>query len=323
LFINLYIEMSKESFLNKNNVATLWDVIADEDIFKNHSTDVKSSILQIFSDNIKGFYNSESRNSKISLMEMNKKYIVMILNFIKTNYPSPTINKIVIHNEQVQLNNTELVTIEERKKERQNDFESKLQIAEEEFRNAIKQPLPETPNFSDNVKEKPITEMERAIKEMLEQRNYEIEQINNQTHLKNANVMDNITKINTINNANHNTNHNANHNANRRLKHIQVDNVEYLNQKQSSNKKHIQWQDEINKDNKINDNIQLIVEDYNNNDNNDKDDTEEQNIFSKLKPITNDKNRIDILENQVKNINTKIDEINLRLNQMLNLLQNK
>jgi hypothetical protein len=315
--------MSKESFLNKNNVATLWDVIADEDIFKNHSTDVKSSILQIFSDNIKGFYNSESRNSKISLMEMNKKYIVMILNFIKTNYPSPTINKIVIHNEQVQLNNTELVTIEERKKERQNDFESKLQIAEEEFRNAIKQPLPETPNFSDNVKEKPITEMERAIKEMLEQRNYEIEQINNQTHLKNANVMDNITKINTINNANHNTNHNANHNANRRLKHIQVDNVEYLNQKQSSNKKHIQWQDEINKDNKINDNIQLIVEDYNNNDNNDKDDTEEQNIFSKLKPITNDKNRIDILENQVKNINTKIDEINLRLNQMLNLLQNK
>jgi len=307
--------MSKEAFLQKNNVATLWDVIADEDIFKNHSVDVKNNILQIFSDNIKGFYNSESRNSKISLMEMNKKYIIMILNFIKTNFPNPTINKIVIHNDPVQVNNTELITIEERKKERQTDFESKLHLVEEEFRNAIKQPVPETPNFSDNVKEKPITEMERAIKEMLEQRNYEIEQINNQMHVKNdANAVDSLTQMNTVinssnnsnNNNNNNNNNNINNNNNRKLKHIQIENLEHINEKQYPNKKHIQWYDEIKKDN-----IQLIIHN---------EDKEEQNIFAKLKPIPNDKHRIDILESNMKNINTKMDEINLRLNQMLNLI---
>ena len=40
--------MSKNVFLHKNNMATLWDVITDEDIFKKQTVDVKNNILQIF-----------------------------------------------------------------------------------------------------------------------------------------------------------------------------------------------------------------------------------------------------------------------------------
>ena len=38
--------------------------------------------------------------------------------------------------------------------------------------------IPDTPIFNDNIDDKPITEMERAIKEMVEQRNYDMELIN-------------------------------------------------------------------------------------------------------------------------------------------------
>ena len=107
--------------MDKQNIATLWDVISDEELFKTHNADVKNTILQLFSDNIKGFYNSESKNSKITLMEMNKKYILMVLNFIKTYYPKPSINKIVIK-EEIPLNNKDLITVEERKQERMTEI---------------------------------------------------------------------------------------------------------------------------------------------------------------------------------------------------------
>jgi len=171
--------MSKTHFLDKANITTLWEVISDENIFKSHTADVKNAILQLFSDNIKGFYNSEIKNTKITLIEMNKKYILTILNFITTYYPAPTLQKIVIQ-EEIQPTQKDVITIEERKQERLSEFDNKLHLAQEEFKNAITKPIPETPNFSDNIKEKPILEMEKAIQEITEQRNYEIQQITKQ-----------------------------------------------------------------------------------------------------------------------------------------------
>jgi len=206
--------MSKSQFLEKVNVNMLWDVISDEELFKNHTTDIKNTILQLFSDNIKGFYASESKNPKLTLMEMNKKYIVMILNFIKTYYPVPTINKIVIK-EEIQMNNKDLITIEDRKKERLTEFDSKLQLVEEEFKSAMALPVPEIPKFTDNVTEEPIIDMEKAIKEIAQQRNYEIQEINKIQNGK-INSSQNSKKID-----NENTNHNVSVNLNNsRLKHI-------------------------------------------------------------------------------------------------------
>jgi hypothetical protein len=323
--------MAKSNFLDKNNIKTLWDVISDEEIFKTHRTDIKNSILQIFSENIKGFYNSESKNSKITLMEMNKKYILMILNFIKTTFPKPS--RIVIHEEKEK----ELITIEERQQDRTSQFNKSLNIMEEEFKNAMALPVPEIPNFSDNVKESPITEMERAIKEMAEQRNYDMEQINKNY---NNNVIDSnwLQPTETSTKPTNFTKENNSANVNSRLKHIKLENMNNfdenknvnqvidLNKRQTITKKHIQWFDQE----KPKENIEIILEE-NNNDEQDQD-QDIKDIFSKLKPIqhVSERNRITTLEETVQNMKTKMEEmntnietINTNMNEILKLLQEK
>jgi hypothetical protein len=273
--------MSKLQFLEKTNVNMLWDVIADEELFKNHTTEVKNTILQLFTDNIKGFYTSETKNPKITLMEMNKKYIVMILNFIKTYYPTPTLNKIVIK-EEIKLDNKELITIEERKKGRLTEFDTKLNKVEEEFKNAMALPVPETPKFSDDVKEEPLLDMEKAIKEMAEQRNYEVQQINQLPLPKQDQVSNSVISVNGS----------------------------------SSRLKHIKWADQptITPNN---DNIQLLLE--------------EQDIFSKLKPITRqpnteintNENRLTKLEENIVLLKKDLDQVKSNISEILGLLKNK
>ena len=72
-------------FLNKENINTLWDVISDEEIFKFLSRDIQTKIYNLFSKNIKGFFELE-RNKTNNLIDCNKKYILLILNHIKKNY---------------------------------------------------------------------------------------------------------------------------------------------------------------------------------------------------------------------------------------------
>ena len=55
--------MSIQSFLKKENVDTLWDVIIDEDIFKFLSREIQGQIFEVFLDNIKGFFEVEKKNT--------------------------------------------------------------------------------------------------------------------------------------------------------------------------------------------------------------------------------------------------------------------
>ena len=80
--------MSIQTFLKKENVDTLWDVIVDEDIFKFLSRDVQGKVFQIFVENIKGFYEIE-RKTSTNLIDVNKKYILLILNYIiRSKFPT-------------------------------------------------------------------------------------------------------------------------------------------------------------------------------------------------------------------------------------------
>lgn len=64
----------------------IWDVISDEDIFKFLSRDIQIKISEIFSNNLKGFYETEVLKNN-TLIDMNKKYIMLMLGFITKNYP--------------------------------------------------------------------------------------------------------------------------------------------------------------------------------------------------------------------------------------------
>ena len=168
--------MNYSNFISKENISTLWEVISDEDVFKFLSKDKQNNIYEIFIDNIKGFFDVEKKNIN-NLIDMNKKYIVLILSYINKNYPTQ-LNKIkILENPNLKEEN-ELITYEEIQNDKKSKFELDLIKKEEEFMEAITLKVPPVPNFTDNFIDEPIDEMEQKIKEMTEKRKYDIEIIN-------------------------------------------------------------------------------------------------------------------------------------------------
>ena len=198
--------MSTNNFLSNENINLLLEVLKEEEILKNQSQNVLGQIIQIFKNNLKGFYETE-KNKCINLVDINKKYILLILNYVNTNYPAKnnhyekpninqninqsinqninqsinqsinqnTINKIQIYEEVPQK---ELITYEELQKDKRNQFDRDLNKRQEEFASSMSMNVPSVPDFSDKTEDKPITSIEEEIKKITEQRNYDIELIN-------------------------------------------------------------------------------------------------------------------------------------------------
>jgi hypothetical protein len=168
--------MSESLFNKKDNIQMLWDVVSDEDIFKFLSPDIQSKIYNVFINNIQGFFQLERTKTNASLVEMNKKFIILILNHIKQTY-SYQPSKIKIHNDPPVK---ELITYEEIQNDRKSQFDKDLSKKQEEFEDFMSIKSPPVPEFADPVGkiDKPIKEMDKILKDMLAQRNYEVEQIN-------------------------------------------------------------------------------------------------------------------------------------------------
>lgn len=167
--------MSLKQFIQKENIQMLWDVVSDEDIFRFLSSDIQSKISHLFLNNIQGFFESEKTKSQ-SLVELNKKYILLILNHIRKTYPYQP-SKIKIHNEPLIK---ELITYEEIQNDKRSQFDKDFSRVQEEFEDSMSIKAPPVPEFADPIgkTDKPIKEMDKILKEMQAQRNYEVEQIN-------------------------------------------------------------------------------------------------------------------------------------------------
>ena len=63
-------------FLNKENISTIWEVIIDEDIFKFLTRDIQENIFQMFTNNIKAFYEAE-KSKTIQLMDLNRSILII------------------------------------------------------------------------------------------------------------------------------------------------------------------------------------------------------------------------------------------------------
>ncbi len=164
--------MQIQQFIQKDNINMLWEVISDEEIFRYLTRDLQESVYQLFLNNIQGFFNIEKIKTN-SLVDLNKKYILLILNHIKKNYNIQP-NKIKIHNEPIKEN----ITFEEIQNNRLSKFEKDLNDRREEFDQFANIKPPPTPDFTDKDVDGPIKEMDKMLKEMQSQRKYEIEQIN-------------------------------------------------------------------------------------------------------------------------------------------------
>jgi hypothetical protein len=325
--------MNINNFLDKENITTLWDVISDESIFKFLDRDVQERVFQIFSNNIKEFFNIERTKSN-DLIELNKKYIMVLLNYIKKNYSHQTPTKIKIFDEPPP--NKESITYEEIQNDRKSQFDKDLQKRQQDFEDSISIKAPPVPEFSDKYEDKPISEMDRIIKEMTAKRNYDVEQINknynpdiNQTNnwLKPTDTSIKNEKLTKIKNPE------ESFQTYNKTKYIDI------GTNNSTEKKTVTWAD--------NREIQLNL--YETDTNLEPDilpDEIETNIFKKLKRIdkpnesekytnyllednisleekkpdnnkfeNNYENKINILESEIKNLNKKIDII-------INLLKN-
>lgn len=295
----------------------LWDVVSDEDIFKFLSPDIQSKIYDVFINNIKGFIEVEKTKTN-TLVDTNKKYILLILDYIKKTYPYQP-SKIKIHSEPPVK---ELITYEEIQNDKKSKFDKDFSKRQEEFEDFMAIKAPPVPEFADPAgkTDKPIKEMDKILKEMQAQRNYEVEQINR---------------------SNTNTNNNDNQLVDNWLKPKETSlksekfQTQEIKSEQSQNYSRFKFLNELDSDKSLvnpkknvsfsnNDQVNTFISEPVSED-------EDNNLFSKLKKINkkeenmtlqsqertfNEEDRLAKLERNMSNLNEKMDKI-------LALLSNK
>lgn len=342
--------MSINNFLSKNNIQLIWDVLIDEDVFKNRSKETIANINILFNKIIKDFFESEKHKYN-DLIDMNKQFIRIIIDYINKYYPLK-LNTTSISNIPYQNNNNNSnfpyqnkgpITSEDIQQNRMSQFEKELNVKQQEFTNAITLPVPPTPNFSDKLDE-PIGEMEQAIKQMMAQRKYDIDlmsqNFNNnndssnwlksqETSIKNDRVNRQQNNTQNTNNNNIVDNHIDSFMRNNKLKYIKIDNKDIIDitfEKEviDLNKKQLSWSDnnttfEYDELDNINVNIDSKSEkEINNNKNN----TDSNNILNKLKLLP-DNSKVSKNTNYYTRLENKIDNLNDKMDIIIKLLEQK
>jgi hypothetical protein len=314
--------MSLDDFLSNQNIKMIWDVLIDEDIVNNKSKDIISQINVVFNKNIEPFYEIEKKNTN-NLIELNKKFITLIINFVNKTFPQQ------LQQTSQQPDKKELITYEDLQANRQTEFEKEFSRKQKEFSNMMTLQVPDKPNFSDNM-DKPIGEMEVEIKKMMAQRNYDLESINKSVNveqvenwLKPKETSVKLEKEKGITSTYNNT----------PLKYIKIDKTDinesiYKNEiidLSSPQKKQITWADE---------NIKMSIQEAQIENNT----ITKSSLFSKLKLLphmleeqneqtnkieTADKSKIELIEEDIKVMNSKIEDISNKLLSILEILQKK
>lgn len=317
--------MSVKQFLSDDNIKILWDLIAEEELFKNKPNDMKHNISQMFINNIEGFYHAEKTNAK-SLVDINKKYMVAILNFIRQMKPKPKIIE--------QLSAPQALTHEMFQQEKRTQFERDFEKRQNEFESSMSLPKPQVPEFSDKTKDAPLKNMEDILKQMTAQRNYDIYNITNsqqnpnpdflkplETSIKNEKLMQKEFAEATLskNLKPVNTRHDLSRQENE-IKYIKIDkedldkniiNSHVIELPTDSPKKQLTWGE---------DKIYYQTNEYNNNNGNNNKELEDIDLFKRLKkqPITEPN-----FQKQIDELNVKVDNINVNINMILDLLRKK
>lgn len=160
-------------FITNENVELLWEIIYDDYSFNKKNI---SEIKQNFIYNINSFYETIKHNNKSDIVSLNKEFISKYINFLEKEKEKEK-EKV----DEINVKNKEpiLVTFEEIQGHKMNEFENALKLKKQNFEDSMTIKVPNVPNFKDNQLDKPIGEMEDLIAKTLAQRNFEIEQIHN------------------------------------------------------------------------------------------------------------------------------------------------
>jgi len=311
--------MSEGAFLSNENVEMLWELILDEDIFKTKSKQQMKHFQTFFILNIQDFF-KKMGHIKTNLMELNKTFIEHIFNQISTNSNAfkieimesnvreSNVRESNVRESNVRESNVrepiaqnitaQNITAEDIQNARMSDFEKEFKKKQNDFSNAMTLKAPEKPNFNDEM-DKPIGEMEDLIARTLAQRNFDIEQINQNIDKEKADTFLKSQKTSIKNEKM--TKYNVEQNE---VKYIKIgsedlpkiDVVEVVDIQRANDKRHITWADDNN----------ATKENSNNN----------ISIFSKLKLKTQE------TATDFEKINKRIDELDSKITEIFRYITN-
>jgi len=162
-------------FIITENIEMIWEIVLDDIKPRLKSQEQFTQARGFFINQARLFFERE-KNVQQNLMEMNKKFISLIMNSFNPQ-----------QQQQNSVNNPpqtkQLFKAEDIQAERLNAFERGLADKKNDFMSAMSVPVPETPRFSDNTTDEPIGgAMGELIARTLAQRNFDVESIHKATN---------------------------------------------------------------------------------------------------------------------------------------------
>uniref|UniRef100_A0A6C0B089 Uncharacterized protein n=1 Tax=viral metagenome TaxID=1070528 RepID=A0A6C0B089_9ZZZZ len=299
-------------FITTENIEMLWEIITEDGIA---SFLKKEQSREFFIIEAKNFFETE-KDKYSSLILMNKQFISNIMiqfSELKKKQMKQTNQANQINSKNASFTST--IPSEELHSKRMNHFEQSLAEIQADFNNAVTVPIPETPNFYDNVKEEPIgSNMSELIARTLAQRNFELESIhntNNNTKIDaNTWLKPAETSIKTDKALQH-----ENHKMQLEQKQIQY---QYKHQelptliqigeevKAPIIKKQLTWAENLNNDSV--EEIKLDIKETN------------ETIFSKLKHIKSEVSIEIDTQIQLQNMNQRINELDEKISTIIKMM---
>lgn len=177
------MESNLNNFLGQDNTQMLWGVLIDELNIKRDNNinynQLITNIQTIFNTNLNLF--RDKANMSQSIMSLNKQFlqqVIVAINQLVPNLKEEQSFKSIKIGEYV----SEPYNIEDIHTKRQTDFEKKVAQKQNELDSIINVKKPEPVNFSDNIKDEKIVQMDLLISETMARRNFEVEQIQNNNY---------------------------------------------------------------------------------------------------------------------------------------------
>jgi len=319
-------------------VRLLWEVLMDENILHSKPKELIDYFLQIFQKNLVPFYENERKTMASipqNLIFFNKKYISFMMDtIVKLETQSLSLPSI----KTMTPVKKEMITYEEIQEERKTIFERELSKKRDEFQKAVALAIPPTPSFGDQILEEkpPISELERRIQQTISERNFDLENRNyTQNTVQQAanwlNPQDTSVKKEKVNmnDITQNKLTNGGPNPVQTVKYIKIEEPlikENIIQpivldEITIKEKHIRWNE------KLEEQFFIVPLQETNTNTNTKTLDNNNPIFSKLKILPNNPEpfinttafkevRIQQLEDEIKSIYHKIDEMSENIKQM-------
>lgn len=203
-----------ENFLSTENTDLLWEVLADDESVPK-TRDTQETFVWLLPR-----FHASHQKSKIDLINLNKLFIGEMMEKLNEN---------IFKTSPSRGNPQQLITAEDLKSDRLSEFDKEYKQKESDFQEAMKLPIPEEPNFKDDIDDKPLGDVSKEIEKMMKERNLEINNIQKEHNVKKAEQWISPSKTSLREQKDYEQNQNNN------LKYIKIDKDELKLTVQSTN----------------------------------------------------------------------------------------